>query len=80
MQADGRQPTPNDTQKIACLFKEATKPLYLGYVSLQVGLPLSKAKFAADELLRTGVIRRLTVLELCANDCRSDDEVYVAVS
>lgn len=79
MRADGRQPTPEDTRKIASIFKEATTPLYLGYASIGAGLPLSKAQLAADELLATGIIRRLTAQELDRGDHRPDDEVYVAV-
>lgn len=79
MQADGRQPTQGDTEKIAGIYRGATKPLYLGFVSLETGLPLSKAKLAAQELLETGVIRRLNDRELRAGDHRPDDEVYVAV-
>lgn len=79
MQADGRQPTPEDTRKIASIFKGATTPLYLGYASIGAGLPLSKAKMAAEELLAIGVIRRLTEKERDRGDHRPDDEVYVAV-
>jgi len=79
MRADGRQPTPEDTRKIAGIYRGATTPLYLGFASIGAGLPLSKAKLAAEELLAEGVIRRLTPKELDAGDHRSDDEVYVAV-
>lgn len=79
MRADGRQPTPGDTQKIASIYRGATTPLYLGYVSIESGLPLTKTKLAADELLETGVIRRLTAAELDAIDARPGDEVYAAV-
>lgn len=79
MKADGRQPTQGDTEKIAGIYKGATTPLYLGYVSIESGLPLSKASLAADELFVTNVIRRLTPCELDAIDARPDAEVYVAV-
>lgn len=79
MRSDGRQPTPGDTQKIASIFRGATTPLYLGFASIESGLPLSKAQLAADELLASGIIRRLTPKELDAGDHRPDAEVYVAV-
>ncbi len=79
MRADGRQPTPEDTRKIAGIYRGATTPLYLGYASVESGLPLTKTKLAVDELLATGVIRRLTAAELDAIDARHGDEVYAAV-
>lgn len=79
MRADGRQPSQDDIEKITSIFVGATKPLYVGFISLETGLPLSKVIIAVERMLDLKRIRRLTAAELESIDARGDAEVYLAV-
>lgn len=67
-------------EKIIRYFHRMNSPLYLGYISIEIGHSIEQTQEMVDNLIEAGVIRALSIDEKRQKNIDEDANIYSLVS
>jgi len=67
-------------EKIIRYFHRMNSPLYLGYISIEIGHSIEETQEMIDDLVVSGVIRALSIDEKRQKNIAEDANIYSLVS
>lgn len=76
---DAKEPPQKALQKIVSYFHRVDRPVYLGYVSVEVGYSLAQTEDMLHALEDAGVVRQLTAQEKVELQIDSRANIWVLV-
>lgn len=76
---DGSKPRQQVLDLIVSYMQRINHPLYLGYISLEIGYSLAQTQAMIDMLVKQEIIRHLSEKELKEKNAHPDASIYTLV-